>query len=43
MEVSGHRKIGRPKLRCYTKRHEGERSKERSKRPENVENENLTK
>ena len=35
MKVGGHRKIGRPKLRWYKKRHEGE------PRPENVEIENL--
>ena len=35
MEVSGRRKIGTEVERCYTKRHEGERSTERSTRPEN--------
>ena len=44
MEANVHRKLGRPKIeveRCYTKRHEGERSTEtRSTRLENFENEN---
>ena len=29
MEVSEHRKIGRPKLGCYTKSYEGESSTEK--------------
>ena len=45
MEVGGHGKIGRPKLRwsdvTYKKRHEGETSKDRrSTRPDNIEIDN---
>ena len=40
MKVGGHRKTETEVERCYEKRHEGERSKDRSTRPENVEIEN---
>ena len=41
MEVNGHRNIKTEVERCFSKRHEGERSTERrSTRPENMENEN---